>query len=47
MRAFEFLILGGAALGWAALAFLGDILPDPPRPRGERSPFSGVDYGVE
>ncbi len=47
MLALEIGILAAAALGWAGLAFLDDVIAPPPRPRGERSPFYGVDYGVE
>jgi hypothetical protein len=47
MPGLEFGVLAVAAFGWAALAFLGDVLGPPPRPPGERSPFSGVDFGIE
>lgn len=47
MPGFEFAALGVAAFGFAILAFIGDVAGEPPRPPGERSPFFGVDYGVE
>lgn len=47
MPVLEIAALGVAAFGWAILAFIVDAAGEPPRPRWERSPFSGVDYGVE
>ena len=47
MPGLEFAALGVAAFGFAILAFVADIAGEPPRPRWERSPFFGVDYGVE